>query len=456
MKKTKLFLILLIVALLGIGTSILGFHQLRSRSRFILEEKFVFRTYDFEVTLKERLIRNRNILQACGGFVHASTYVSGTEWDQFLGAFNLQQTFPAIRWVGLAKVTDQPEAFIKEHIEKEKTTFRIWPKITTPSATLIYTYPKAFNELIGYNFYDSEKLQFYANATTVKSEIFFTDGLSFIPSDKVKSIFLFFFPVIQNNQIEGKPLFWTVASIDLFIMINKVAEGLALNDLNIQVYEGDENSLGNLVFERIIQQDPDPIFRINRELQIGHRKLTFSFTNTPEYRKEENSSSAYFVLFVYLIITFIFVYTLYRYFTKARVLDYQSGDCTIPNTTVIDHIESGILGVDMSGKTVCINNFAKRQFGYEKNEVLNKLSIDALVDIENTKKIGGEFSRVLNRELKSPLDAFAAQSEKETPHDVEWLFVRKDKSTFAVVLSVSKMQNAEGAQVGYLGTFRMK
>jgi PAS domain S-box-containing protein len=97
-----------------------------------------------------------------------------------------------------------------------------------------------------------------------------------------------------------------------------------------------------------------------------------------------------------------------------------------------DNAPCGYHSLDGQGKFVDINRTMLRWLGYEKSEVLGRLTFADIISEENL----GMFQ-----------ESFAMFKQQGFIHNLEFTLVRKDKSTFPVILSSTAIMNEAGKYV---------
>ena len=451
--KSKVYLTLSITFIFGAVTALIGFFQIAVQGETKQENYFRSRTSNYIFSLKERLLRNESLLKGCAGLVYASEHVSKEEWALFVDSLQLPTNFPAIKWLGLAQVLedDQMTSFVKTFQEKENPNFKIWPSVTNKSTPIIYVYPSLYQNLIGYNLLTSPKIAPYVGQSSFKEKVEITEEVSFTPADKSNSIFLFLYP-IQNQLKSGLvEKYWTLASIDLFILVNDIAKGLGFSDINIHVYRGKAKSLSSLVFERVIQNDPTPLFTIDTPIQIGESELTFSFSTSPIYEEKHSNGVAYLIFIFIFLATGLIVFILYRFLWKEEMEKGNPTQQKPPEATAASFgLAEAIIVVDLNGVILKVSDSVATQLGYNPGDFTGSLKVGDLLEPERTLQIGKEFSQILKKELPDSLAIFAAQADTNTPKETPWTLLKKDKTHLSVRMSVELMKNKEEEVIGYI------
>jgi PAS domain S-box-containing protein len=109
-----------------------------------------------------------------------------------------------------------------------------------------------------------------------------------------------------------------------------------------------------------------------------------------------------------------------------------------------------VIAVDTGGKIISFNRTAQQLLGYTAEEVIGRLSPLALHRPEELAARAAELSRELGRPVE-PRHVFTATLGRTGRDAREWTFVRKDGSTVPVELTVTSLEDASGALIGFLG-----
>lgn len=444
--QKRSLLILSSIFVFGIACSIAIFILLRSRQVDVAKKRFEVLAESFMYALDARLLRNQVVLQGCSGLIRASEYVSTAEWSQYVRALNTPEFFPAIRWIGMAKVLKTEEetvSFVRAFQEKENSNFHIWPENGVESIPLIYLYPITYRDLIGYNLLQNREIASLLKNPIASSNLLVSPDLSFSPTDPSQSALLLFFPSGDRA--------WSVLSLDLVVIVDQIAKQINFEDINIEIFRGKSTNAQDMIFERGGVDDPYPIYTYANMVQIGNRTLTFVFKSTSQYRDSAISGAPYLIFIGLLIIVGVEIYLLYReMFQRAPQTPVQNGNPFQANP-LVDSMQEAAFAVDNQGKIALFNKAAERIFGYNSTDVIGKLPLESFIDQGSLGKNSAEFGKALNKELKSAFEIFSAQADKGTPNQVQWTFIKKDQSRISLIVDVTGIRNEKNELIGYLG-----
>ena len=121
------------------------------------------------------------------------------------------------------------------------------------------------------------------------------------------------------------------------------------------------------------------------------------------------------------------------------------------HAAILDHSAYGIIATDTDGVITVFNRAVEAMLGYAANEVIGKLTPAPFHLPEEVVARAASFSAELGEEIEPGFDVFIAKSRRGLPNEHEWTYIRKDGSTFDVLLSITPLINASGEIDGYLG-----
>ncbi len=123
------------------------------------------------------------------------------------------------------------------------------------------------------------------------------------------------------------------------------------------------------------------------------------------------------------------------------------------------HLQSAILNntiytvisTDEKGVITSINPAGERALGYTAAECIGKLMPTLFHDPDEMAERARIFSEEPGVTIEPGFEVFVARARRNLPNEYEWRYVRKDGSSFPVLLSVTALRNSQGNIVGFLG-----
>lgn len=110
-----------------------------------------------------------------------------------------------------------------------------------------------------------------------------------------------------------------------------------------------------------------------------------------------------------------------------------------------------IIAADPQGVITIFNQTAERWLGYRADEMIGK-NTPAIIHVpEEVQRRSAELTVELGRPVEAGFETFVTKPRMGTLDEGEWTYVRKDGSTFPVLLSVTALFNSAGEITGYVG-----
>ena len=110
-----------------------------------------------------------------------------------------------------------------------------------------------------------------------------------------------------------------------------------------------------------------------------------------------------------------------------------------------------IIATNPEGIILNFNAASQRWLGYTAEEVVGKLTLAFLHDLDEIV----QRAKVLSKELAMPIEpgfeVFVAKARQGIPDENEWTYIRKDGSRFPVLLSMTALHDEQGQLTGFLG-----
>jgi PAS domain S-box-containing protein len=139
-----------------------------------------------------------------------------------------------------------------------------------------------------------------------------------------------------------------------------------------------------------------------------------------------------------------------KQFEETERLLRQFQEANAQRKAVLDSaLQVAIIATDNEGTITMFNKGAEQMLGYSAEEIIGKYTPELFhMASELEERAGGSRGEVPG----SPrvVDLLLEGAGRRTPRETEWSYVRKDKTTLSVKLSINALRNAEGAMVGFL------
>ena len=137
--------------------------------------------------------------------------------------------------------------------------------------------------------------------------------------------------------------------------------------------------------------------------------------------------------------------------TERNLLNRQLRETEILQGAILDNAGHAIISTTPDGIITTFNSAAEKMLGYRAEEMIGKQTPAVFHDATEIAERAMLFSAELNREVKPGFDVFVVRSDLGLPNEYEWTYIRKDGSTFPVLLTVTAIRDENGKTTGYLG-----
>jgi len=158
------------------------------------------------------------------------------------------------------------------------------------------------------------------------------------------------------------------------------------------------------------------------------------------------------VLVLGMLVSIIMSYALLHNI-KLRHLSYrrqiQEGEDFING--IIDSANFSIIVTSPAGEIRVFNKTSERMLKYRAEEVIGKQSPAIFHDFSEIEKRAQELSEELGVSIEPGFDVFTAKSRRGLPDVSEWIYLRKDKTSFPVSLSITPVKNYKNEIIAYVG-----
>jgi len=137
--------------------------------------------------------------------------------------------------------------------------------------------------------------------------------------------------------------------------------------------------------------------------------------------------------------------------TERKQAEAELRAVTAMRQAFLDSANFSIVATNPEGVITVFNEGAQRMLGYAEEDVVGNLTPAAFhvpdEVVARAKALSGE----LGKTIEPGFDVFVAKTRDGMPDENEWTYVRKDGSTFPVLLSVTALFDEAGTIYGYLG-----
>ncbi len=121
------------------------------------------------------------------------------------------------------------------------------------------------------------------------------------------------------------------------------------------------------------------------------------------------------------------------------------------NRAILDASSHLIISTDCQGIVTQFNSASEELLGYTAEEVVGKQTPALWHDKEEVAKRAEEISKELGENIPPGFEVFTIKPRNIEPERRQWTFIRKDKTTFPVQLTITCIRNENKKVIGYLG-----
>ena len=146
------------------------------------------------------------------------------------------------------------------------------------------------------------------------------------------------------------------------------------------------------------------------------------------------------------------LYCIARDMTKDKIQEEKLINTTTNLTAILNASEFSIIATEIDGTIKEFNNGAENLLGYKAEEVIGKMTPAILHLEEEIVNRAAVLTEQYGEIVEPGFGVFTYVTQKWGIADSnEWTFIRKDGTTFPVILSATAIRNSSGVITGYLG-----
>jgi len=113
-----------------------------------------------------------------------------------------------------------------------------------------------------------------------------------------------------------------------------------------------------------------------------------------------------------------------------------------------------VISTDLNGVIQIFNKSAEKNLGYKEEEVVGKQTPIIFHDVTEIKNHAIALTKELRTHVGVGFETFIAKAKLGIPDENEWTYIRKDGSTFSVMLCTTPLYNVNKEITGYVGIVR--
>jgi PAS domain S-box-containing protein len=124
---------------------------------------------------------------------------------------------------------------------------------------------------------------------------------------------------------------------------------------------------------------------------------------------------------------------------------------SIAQRAILSSASYSVISTTLDGTIVSFNAAAERMLGYAAAEVIGKTTPAIIHLPEEVEAAARSLEKELDRPFVPGFEVFVARARSGLKDEREWTYVRKDGSTFPVLLSVTAIRDERQEVIGFLG-----
>ncbi|MBJ7900663.1 MAG: PAS domain S-box protein [Cyanobacteria bacterium RI_101] len=331
--------------------------------------------------------------------------------------------------------------------------------------TVRWVYPLESNELaLNFNLAGEQRRRQALQLAQSQRRPALTQTIDLVQGGKGFSAYA---PVFRKNQFDG--FIVGVFRLDDFVQ-NALQHRYEKNaqDWALEIQEAGETIYADpLPFPntRYRQTLNLKLSRDYSQLEVAHTGVdwTLSLVPSQSYIRSISSPLPQWVLLGGLTMSALLAIALYydrvsqrRSQELGQALRYQQEiEAALQNTlsfqeAILNSSAYAIIATDIEGVIQIFNPSAEAMLGYQAAELIGKETPRIFHDPEEVRRRGRELSAQWGETIVG-FDVFVAKTKRGLPNQDIWTYVRKDGSSFPVMLAISAYRDREGGLRGFLG-----
>lgn len=141
---------------------------------------------------------------------------------------------------------------------------------------------------------------------------------------------------------------------------------------------------------------------------------------------------------------------------QAQILERQQAEHALLNVmslqqAILNAANYSIISTDTQGTIRIFNKTAQRWLGYSQEEMQGKQTLAVFHNQAEIEQRAAALSNMLDTFIPPKFETFSTLAQRGIIDEQEWTYVRKDGSTFPVLLSITSLVNSNNEITGFLG-----
>lgn len=145
------------------------------------------------------------------------------------------------------------------------------------------------------------------------------------------------------------------------------------------------------------------------------------------------------------------IYAVGRDTSERKRIEQRLKESILFQNAILNGADYSIISTSTDGTILSFNSAAQRLLGYTPEEVVGKVTPAILHDPQEVIRRAESLSLELGRKIEPGFEVFVAKPKMGITEELEWTYLRKDRSRFPVLLSVTALRDSTGEISGFMG-----
>lgn len=429
-----------------------------------------------------RLNQHEQILLGGAGLFNASQSVERDEWQAYIDRLQLAKNYPGILGVGYSQVVRPSE--LAAHIASVRAEgfpqFNIYPPGERPLYTsIIFLEPFSGRNLaaFGYDMMSEPTRSRALHLAVDKNTTSMTGKVKLVQENqgKVQAGFLLYVPIYRKHMPLDTPTQrWAALQGYVYspFRMNDLMHGILGQYeplLDFTIYDGkftsDESEMYRSAEDAPVKPSSHQArYTTTRNIKTYGHEWTVNFQSRPEFEINYATSLNWPLvllgsstsIMLFLLITLLTLRNI-RAEQQTQLLETLVTERTNDlrtaldlQTAVLDNAAYAIIATTPTGQITIFNKTAEKLLGYKAEEMIGKQSLAIIHDTQQMHERAYQFSNELKIQLNPGFDTLVAKTRHGHDNEHEWIYVRKNGSTFPVNLSVTALKHEQQQITGFI------
>lgn len=282
---------------------------------------------------------------------------------------------------------------------------------------------------------------------------------------------LIYCPIYNNEKFYG----FILGVLEIESLFKSILPKEFKDNYSIKILSQGKDVFQNQTF---VQESNSDLFELNIKAEEKIQTLNVEWTAVVSSKQKTSEFMSFSfdktTLLIGFLITALLAWTIYLY--NRSKLDGQAKtvandkllkevkerqrieqvlrDTTLFREAIVNGTNYMIISTDIDGTILVFNKTAEELLGYKAVELIGKATPEVIHVKDEVIEYAKELSEKEGFDFNPGFETFVAKARVNQVDEREWSYVRKDGTTFPVILSVTALKNDENEITGFLGVSR--